>query len=1651
MPSHAYRRAMDFQVLGPLRAVAGGMDLEVRGLKERILLMHLVASVGRVVPSADLIDSLWPHDPPRTAAKSLQTYVLRLRNTLEPDRDGEPRLLVTAGAGYRLAATERDTDAGRFVQLTDLARRAVDGQRWQAALDAAEDGLALWRGPAYAGCEDTAFGPAEARRLGELRLLAQECRLEALLALGQESTAVADLERLVTEHPLRERLWELLMLASYRAGRQGDALDAFDRARALLAEELGVDPGPELRSLHARVLAQDPGLHPPRARVQLPDELRRSSSDLVGRDDDLGVLRGLWERTLAGSATAALVRGPVGAGASALASALAVEVAGAGHPVLLVDDPAPPSGPWLRVVEHAYAAREPGAMLLRLARPGTEPLDGETVLDLAPLDAEDVRRLVAAYAAPDEVDDLAQQVARSGPAWPGRVHSEAVRLTREAATRRLDAAVGVVEQTSARLVAARADVSDSIVRLAESEADRATERGVCPWRGLAAYDVGDAPWFAGREHLVAELLSRLASTRVLALVGASGSGKSSALRAGVLAALAADALPGSSAWRQVVLRPGRHPMRELARAALGTQGGDVGDVLARMLQADDEPPRTLVVVDQMEEVWTACGDEGERDAFLDTLTELVSDPRSTTSVVVALRADYVGDAAEHAGLAAMLADGTVLVGSPTSAEVRRAITRPAARAALHLEEGLADTLVSDAGDEPGLLPLLSVALTQVWAQREGDRLTFAGYVTTGGLRGAIATLAEDVWAGLDDAEQTGVRLLLLRLSGPGEGAGVVRRRVPMAEVDALAQPGLRRVVDRLAGTRLLTVGDGHVEVAHEALFREWPRLRGWLTDDAAGRAVQRRLALAASEWDAEGREPTGLWRGTRLQSGLEVAAARPDELTHVEADFLEEGRLALEAEEHAARLRAAATTRQNRRLRWLLVGTAVLLVLALVAGAVALAARTQAEDSADAARASALAADAKRLAADALNEDRPALALLGAVEATRRDRSPETYGALLTLLTRNQHAYTRLRIEDRFLRIASSADGTTVYLADNTSVLRAVDTLSAEVLWTARTSGGEGQWGDPVADPRGAWVAVPMFVAEPAVAILDAGTGRILRQVTAADLRAAEPDTSPWLDESLHLRGRDLVVSSSTHVFVVDATTGDVSASHPLPAHAPHSFAVGDGRVAFPEEPAHSLVVDAATGRTERRKGSVVGATPDGRRVMTIEVTTTASGAETSLLQVRDARWQPVGSPWRVAGYVRAAIFLPGGREVAVARDEELEIHDLEAGALARTMSGHSGALLQMELTGPDRDLIWTAGRDGNAVAFDLTGTRGVLRRLPHDIVADAGAGASGVAVVVNYYDTELNTFSVVDLATGEDRFGELQPVRSCLCQPAHAAITPDGRLGVVAVVEFTDDFEPVTDRGRVAVVDTTDGGIVRTIRTPWEASGLAVTPDGSRVLVNGSGGWALYDIASGEAVWTVEAAADTSWFPGGPQAAVAPDGSLMALGRGESVVVVAPETGEELVRRELPESVALSRLAFDGDSRTLAVGSASGHLRFLDTSTLEAVAPDRLVTASWVFDLQLSPDGRVLAVMGSDGDVTLYDTSTWRPYGKPVLDELGWGFLVFDDDRLRVYGEFGADHEVDIDPQAWVEAGCRSANTTLTAAESAVILPGEPVAPTCA
>ena len=325
--------------------------------------------------------------------------------------------------------------------------------------------------------------------------------------------------------------------------------------------------------------------------------------------------------------------------------------------------------------------------------------------------------------------------------------------------------------------------------------------------------------------------------------------------------------------------------------------------------------RLVVIVDQFEEVFNATRDEAERAEFI----ELLTTEREGLKVLIALRADHYGHCAVYPALAKTLASNQVLVGPPNSRELAAVIEHPAQRVGLRVEPGLTDAMLADLGDEPGALPLLSTALLELWQARQDGRLTLAAYRASGGVHGAVARLAENAYADLEPGQQQLARSVFLRLAGPGEGEGMVRRRVPLTEFDVDSDRDLAAVIEALTNARLLTSGEGYVEVAHEALLREWPRLQRWLEEDAAGRQLRIHLTDAARDWNAGGRQPGDLYRAARLSAALDWASQHDVDLNAVEREFLEESRLASERDADRQR-------RTNRRLRMLLVGAAVFLV-----------------------------------------------------------------------------------------------------------------------------------------------------------------------------------------------------------------------------------------------------------------------------------------------------------------------------------------------------------------------------------------------------------------------------------------------------------------------------------------------------------------------------------------------------------------------------------------------------------------------------------------------------------------------------------------------------------------------------------------------------
>jgi WD40 repeat protein len=313
--------------------------------------------------------------------------------------------------------------------------------------------------------------------------------------------------------------------------------------------------------------------------------------------------------------------------------------------------------------------------------------------------------------------------------------------------------------------------------------------------------------------------------------------------------------------------------------------------------------RLLLVVDQFEELFTLCRGEAERQAFIKNLI-LAAAPEAEgpASVLITLRADFYSACAPYPALRDVLASQQEYIGPMGPDELRQAIERPAKLGRWDFALGLVDLILRDAGDEPGTLPLLSHALLETWRNRRGRTLTLESYAEAGRVQGAIATTAEDVFQSLEPDEQALARAVFLRLTELGEGTQDTRRRVALAELMPAAAAGsvagaaMALVLKTLSDARLITADEGVVQVAHEALIREWPTLRGWLTEDREGLRLHRRLTEAAQEWELMERDPSGLYRGPRLAQALELTAEHPHDLNPLEQEFVAASRAYAERE-----------------------------------------------------------------------------------------------------------------------------------------------------------------------------------------------------------------------------------------------------------------------------------------------------------------------------------------------------------------------------------------------------------------------------------------------------------------------------------------------------------------------------------------------------------------------------------------------------------------------------------------------------------------------------------------------------------------------------------------------------------------------------------
>lgn len=479
---------------------------------------------------------------------------------------------------------------------------------------------------------------------------------------------------------------------------------------------------------------------------------------------------------------------------------------------------------------------------------------------------------------------------------------------------------------------------------------------VVPYRGLRMFGEEDAQFFFGRDREVQRLREKLKGSRFVAVLGSSGSGKSSLVQAGLVPELRAVALARGEQWQVCVLRPGAAPLTALAaqlaklrlgRAMQATLDGLAQDARTLHLSVElalvdgSAGERVVVVLDQLEEVFTLCRDEAERRQLFSTLLDATSAPGGRTIVIVTLRTDFYARCAPYPELAQLIGAQQMLVGPIDTDGLRQAIEEPARRVGLQLEQGLSDTILADVAGEPGALPLLEHALLELWERRRGGMLTFDGYRQAGGVHGALAQRADEIFNELTSDQQEIARRVLLRLTQPGEGTEDTRRRAARSElVSAEGADSVELVLGRLVDARLLTTGSDEterevVDVSHEALIRGWPRLRSWIDADRAGLLIHRRLTDAAHEWHTLKCEPAALYRGARLAAAREWAIDHDDDLSRLERDFLN----ASQSNEHSE----AEARRRTHRLRGLAFGLAVLTVTVAVLAAAAVSQRDAAQ------------------------------------------------------------------------------------------------------------------------------------------------------------------------------------------------------------------------------------------------------------------------------------------------------------------------------------------------------------------------------------------------------------------------------------------------------------------------------------------------------------------------------------------------------------------------------------------------------------------------------------------------------------------------------------------------------------------------------------
>jgi WD40 repeat protein/basic membrane lipoprotein Med (substrate-binding protein (PBP1-ABC) superfamily)/DNA-binding SARP family transcriptional activator len=1057
--------------------------------------------------------------------------------------------------------------------------------------------------------------------------------------------------------------------------------------------------------------------------------------------------------------------------------------------------------------------------------------------------------------------------------------------------------------------------------------------GSPPYKGLEYFDVGDADLFFGREKLTARLAGRLGEgERILFVVGDSGSGKSSLVRAGLIPALKSGdelidgSFPANDSpdWLVHVLQPTAQPLAMLASSlcraepslpsvsALSDdlrQDSHTLHLCARRLCQTHTASRLLLVVDQFEELFTLCPEAAQREVFIDNLLTAVDpDASGPTIVVITLRADFYAHCAQYPELRQQLAAHQEYIGPMSSGELRRAIEEPARQGDWEFEPDLVDLILRDVRGQPGSLPLLSHALLETWQRRRGRILTLKSYAESGSVQGAIAHTAEKVYQqGLDGSQQAIARQIFLRLTELGEDTPETRRRAQVTELlpSVDQRPAVEAVLEKLVEARLVTVSEDYAEVSHEALIREWPTLRQWLEEDRQGIKLHHQLTEATRAWESMSRDESALYRGARLANALEWAQGHDDEVNILEQEFLE-------ASSDLTERRHQEQVRANRRLRWLIIGLASLLLVAFLSTVFAFNQRSRAQNEAH-------LATSRQLAAAALNNlgADPELGILLALEAIAEAQTaglPIPREAEEALHQSLQTSRLEMVIDAHpggVREIDYSPDGERLVSVGKDRLIKVWDARTGQLLDSTRATNIEIT--HVAYSPGGEYIATSDH--DLTAKIWDSGT---LTQITSLEghetgvlTLAFSPDGNRLVTSTMSPWEGEFVWDASTGQ-LIDILPGEVTITEAI-SFSPDgewiAAATFDGRVSLWNASTYNQIHSLGSGES-----MMIGLafSPDGSQLA-------ASDADGKVTIWDFSSGEELLSFYAHADWILDIEFSPDGTRLATTSlDGSAKIWDVSTGQELLQLAGHTNGILSVTFN-PSGERLATASQDGTIRLWNVALSREWLSYpIPEGVSRIAFSPDSSLLVAGTGNQGEIHLW---DLATGEE------------------------------AVQFSDGGHP--------------GGV----------EAVAISPDGSRLAsVGGDASLKIWDIDTGQLLNTK----DEPEFSVIHDVAYSPDGSLLAIG-GEDYTIKLIDAARLEKSSEFLNKDMVDGLAFSPDGNLLASTTRSGVARLWDVRTGEETQT-LVVAADWLADLDFSPHGDSLALAGDDGTVSIWQIGDDQP-----------------------------------------------------------------------